>query len=146
MWWEHNIFVYFQSERSQHFEDFHKLQSSREKRKSILSRDLLSEDTNSKERCPSWEANSFSVRHKFPNVLWKPLVLYHAQNSPPLVPVLNPVYILPPYFLQIHFNIIIPSARWLPKWSVFFRLFINTIYARLTCATRLLSLPSISSF
>jgi hypothetical protein len=46
-----------------------------------------------------------------------PMIYYCFHKSPPRVPIqsqLNPVRILPPYFPEIHFNIIVPST---PKLS-----------------------------
>jgi hypothetical protein len=62
---------------------------------------------NPMEQSHSWEADSRSVR-KF-RLLWNYEVRYRGQNSPPLNHILkqmNPVHILTPSFLKIHFNII----------------------------------------
>jgi len=47
------------------------------------------------------------------HILWDPHARHLAHNNPPLVPILsqiNPVHVLPPYFLKIHFNIIHKST------------------------------------
>jgi hypothetical protein len=64
------------------------------------------------EQDPSWEANSHSASQEIPHLLWNPKVHYHAQNTPPLVPILShmhPVHILPSCFPKIHSHVIFPS-------------------------------------
>jgi hypothetical protein len=53
----------------------------------------------------------------------KPNVHYHAQKNLKLVLILgqmNPVYTLPSYFLEIHFNIMLPFMPRSSYWSLFF--------------------------
>jgi hypothetical protein len=75
--------------------------------------------TNSMEKRPSWEANSFSASQEIPRILWNPEVHYCIHKGPPTAPnlsQLNPVH-SPSHFLKIRFNIIIPSTPGSPKWS-----------------------------
>jgi hypothetical protein len=76
--------------------------------------------TNSMEQRPSWEANSFSASQEIPRILWNQEAHYRIHNSPPPVPILsqlNSIHAPSPHFLNIHFNIILPSTPGSPKWA-----------------------------
>jgi len=79
--------------------------------------------TNSMEPSPSWEANSCSASQEILLFLLNPKVHYRTHKHPPLVPILsqkNPVHTLPPYFPNIHSNMIFPSMPRSSKWSLSF--------------------------
>jgi len=74
--------------------------------------ELTSQLTNSMRYSPS-QADSSSASQAIPSVLCNPRS-YRVRNSPISVPVLgqiNPIHILPSYFLKTHFNITLPSLR-----------------------------------
>ena len=65
------------------------------------------------EQSPSWEANSFSASQEIPRILWNPMFHYSIQKNAPAVRILsqiNPVHTTSLYFLNTHFNIILPST------------------------------------
>ena len=58
---------------------------------------------------------------KRPRILQNPKVHYFVQNSLPQVPKLSqkiPVYTVPFYFFNIHFNIILPFTPMSSRWSL----------------------------
>ena len=72
---------------------------------------------------PSWETNRFLASQEFPHILWKQKVHYHIHKSMPPVPLLSqisPVH-APSHFLNIHFNIILPSKPRSSKWFLFMK-------------------------
>jgi hypothetical protein len=57
-------------------------------------------------------------------ILWNPNSCYQDHNSPPLIPVLNPmnsVHTATHCFFKIHLNIILASTSMFSKWSPPFR-------------------------
>jgi hypothetical protein len=67
----------------------------------------------------SWEANSNSAGQEIPQLLWDPKAHHCVHKSPPLDPTLsqmNSVHTFPPYFPEIHSNIILPSMSRFSKW------------------------------
>ena len=69
---------------------------------------------------PSWEANWFAASQKIPRISRNPKVHYRTHKRPPHVSILgqpNPVHIPTSHLLEIHPNIIHPSASRSPQWS-----------------------------
>jgi hypothetical protein len=59
----------------------------------------------------SWEVNTYTGIKEIPHHLWNPGVHYQVHTSLPLDPIqtqMNTIYIIPPCFFKIHFNIILP--------------------------------------
>jgi hypothetical protein len=101
--------------------------------------------THSKQQCPSWEANRFSVTQEIPGILWNPKVLYHIHKCLPPVPTLsqlNPVQNPTSLFLKIHLNIILPSTPGSYKWS----LSLGLPHQRLSSHPYVLHAPHITFF
>jgi len=68
--------------------------------------------TYSMEQSPSWQDNRFSASQEIPLILWNPKDHYRIYKC--LLPVtilspINPVHAPSSHFLNIHFNIILPS-------------------------------------
>jgi hypothetical protein len=64
------------------------------------------------EQSRPWEANSRLANQEILRHLWNPKNHYRVHTSPLQVSILsqmNPVHTLPPHFLEIHLNIILPS-------------------------------------
>ena len=69
---------------------------------------------------PSWEANWFQANQEFPRILRNPKVHYRTHKRPPLTSILsppNPALIHTSYTLDMHPNIIQPSAPRPSHWS-----------------------------
>jgi len=70
----------------------------------------------------SCQANSRAASKKVFRFPWKPKIHYRVHKSPSLdFSELHESSPHPHTFLKIHFNIILPSARTSPKWSLSFK-------------------------
>ena len=95
--------------------------------------------THSMVQSPSCEANWFAASQEIPRILWNPKVHYRTHKRPPPVPVLgrpNPVHIPTPHLLEIHPNIIHPSAPRSPQWSLPSGFPTKTLYTPLSSPIR----------
>jgi hypothetical protein len=101
----------------------------------------------------TWEANSRSASQEIPQIsrLWgNPKVHYCVHKSPPvdLIPRhVNPINILPHYFMKSHFNIILSPASRSSKWSLPIKFLSSKIvyaflisHKRATCPANLIAL------
>jgi hypothetical protein len=73
---------------------------------------------------PSWAANWFAASQEIPRISRNPKVHYRTHKRPPPVSILgqpNSVHISTSHLLQIHPNIIHPSTRRFPQWSLSLR-------------------------
>jgi hypothetical protein len=61
------------------------------------------------EQSPYWEAKRLSANRKILRILWNPKIHHRIHNSQWTVPI-NPVR-APTHFLNIHFNIILPTIE-----------------------------------
>jgi len=78
-----------------------------------------------------WEAYSHSAG-QIPHLFWQPKVHYCVHKSTPPVPILtqvNPAHTFPPYFLKIHYNIILPSMPRSSMWSLLFKFLTKILHA-----------------
>jgi hypothetical protein len=69
---------------------------------------------NSMGRSPYRETDRPSASQNIPHILYDPEACYGIQSRPPLAPILsqiNSVLTSQTHFLQIHFNIILPSLH-----------------------------------
>jgi len=105
------------------------------------------------EQSASWEADSHSAGQGISRSLWNPKVHYRAHKIPPLVHILchlYPIQTFPPYFHNIHFNIILPSTPMSSEWSLPFRFIDKNIVCIshfpmcATCPSYLILLPLIT--
>ena len=115
----------------------------------VYTSSLIYLHTYSMRHSPPWETNRFSASQEFPRILWNPKVYYRIHKYPPPVPILSqldPVHTPTSHFLKIPLNIILPSTRGSPKWSLTLRFPCqNPIYASPLPRTCYMSRPSHSS-
>jgi len=80
--------------------------------------------TNSMGRLHSWEADGSSSDQQISHTFWVSKVCCFVHRTAKLISVLsqiNPFHASPPYFLEIHFNIILPSTTRPAEWPLCFR-------------------------
>jgi len=76
------------------------------------------------EQSPTWEANRSLTGQEIQRIVWNPKVHHHIQMHPtpfPIMSQINPFYVSLSQFLNINFNIILPSTPWSYKWSLSLR-------------------------
>ena len=99
---------------------------------------------------PSWEANWFAASQEIHRISRNPKVRYRTHKRPPPVSILgqpNPVHIPTSHLLEIHPNIIHPSAPRSPQWSPSLRFpQQDPIHPPLITYTRYMPSPSHSRF
>ena len=83
----------------------------------------------------SWECGSPSTCQETRRILWNLQFHVHIHHSPSNVPSLS--HVLPSYFCNIHFHIILPSTLWSSKWSlsVFPTITLSSVLFSPICAT-----------
>ena len=100
---------------------------------------LHADITNSMEQSPSWKCNMSSPSQQIPRILRNPKVHYGIHKHQLPVPVRNhikPVHATPSHFLNLHFNIILPSMSRSSKWLFPSGLPTKTLYAPLISPLR----------
>jgi hypothetical protein len=73
------------------------------------------------QQSPTWDANQFSASLDISRMVWNLKVHYRIHKSTIPVPILSQiktVYSLPYRFLNVHFNIILPSDPSSSKWTL----------------------------
>jgi len=79
--------------------------------------------SNSKEKCPTSEANNHSASQGIARLLWNPKFHYHVRKSPQMIPILSQIHSIhafPPYFSKIQSNTTYPSTPMSYAWTVSF--------------------------
>ena len=99
---------------------------------------------------PSWESNWFAASQEIPRISRNSKVHYRIHKRPPPVSILgqpNPFHIPTSHLLEIHRNIIHPSAPRSPQWSPSLRFpHQDPIHPPLLTHTRHMPSPSYSRF
>jgi hypothetical protein len=99
------------------------------------------------------EVNRSWASQKILRILWNPKDFYPVHKRPPPVPILSqisPLHASSSHFMNIHFNIILPSTPWSCKWFVPSGLRTKILYTSLmspihaTCPAQLIFLDLIT--